>query len=57
MWITYDIRELEDNMLVPSSREELHLTFETQDPNTPIMHSISEDRDLLLALEVCLWKC
>ena len=55
MWITYDIRELEAGMLVPSSTEELHLTFVTQNPNTPILYSVSEDRDIAIALEVDIY--
>ena len=51
-WICYDNRYLDPNFLVPNSREELHITFRSTDPNSPIWYTSDANREILVTLEV-----
>jgi len=53
-WISYNFCELPEYLLDPNSREELHLSFKTAEPNGPIYFSSSHDLDFVIKLEVCI---
>ena len=53
-WITYDISQINPELLRPNTREELHLTFRATDADSPIWYSTTDERDILVTLQVLM---